>query len=180
MTTKKGNAMMITLIIVAVAAIGIIGYMLYSNNQAQQAADAQLTAQKAQTEAAQKEAQEAKKQQAAQEAAVDTAKIEIAASIEAAARQTVIDATATCEENLATTQKNLPALEDYADLLEKGGEIIEENPDEAIEQCRTTHEGLSKGECDTKVNNFVAGKEDLYKEIQAEITVSEEIIAAGC
>jgi SH3 domain protein len=67
MNMKKGNTMMIALIVVAVAAVGIIGYMIYNNNQQQAAADAQLAAQQAQTEAAQQEAQQAQAQAQAQE-----------------------------------------------------------------------------------------------------------------
>ncbi len=184
MNTKKGNAMMIALIVVAVAAVGIIGYMIYNNNQQQAAADAQLAAQQAQTQAAQQEAQQAQAQQVAQEAAVntavDTAQTEAVSAQATAQANAAAGAAATCEENLAKAQKDLPNLEDYAELLEKGGELIEDNPDEAIEQCRITHEGLSKGECETKVDNFVAGKEDLYAETEAEIETAEATIAAGC
>lgn len=169
--------MMIALIVVAVAAVGIIGYMIYNNNQQQAAANAQLEAQKAQTEAAQQEAQQVQMQAQAEAEAQEKAIMDAADS---AQTQAVVDANATCEENLAKAQKMLPELEAYSDLLKALGEEIDSNPDEAIEKCRELNEGLSKNECDTKVNNYVDGKTEVYDELQLQIKAAEDVIAAGC
>lgn len=178
--TRQGNTMVI--VIIVVVAIAIIGYLVYDNNQKKQAeAEAQVAVAQQQTEQAQQQAAqveaEAQAQKAATEKAVDTAQAEAKAT---ASANTAAKASATCEENVANAQKNLPHLEDYAETLEKGGEIIEDNPDAAVAQCRETHEGLSKPECETKIDNFIAGKEDLYAEIEAEIATAEALIAAGC
>lgn len=180
MKTKKGNAMMITLIVVAVAAIGIIGYLMYSNNQQKATAAAQLAAQEAETEAAQKESREAQAQMQAQEKAIADATDSAQTQLEEAAKQTVVDANATCEENLAAAQKSLPELEEYSDLLKSLGEEIDDNPEKAIEKCREINDGLSKNECDMKVNNYVDGKTEVYDELQLQIKATEDVITEGC
>ncbi|MEA3322961.1 MAG: hypothetical protein U9Q12_01955 [Patescibacteria group bacterium] len=180
MNTKQGNGMVIALIVLAVAAVGIIGYMMYNNNQQQAAADAELAAQQAQTQAAQKEAADATATVEAQEKAITDATESAQAQAEVAAQKAVVDANATCEENLASAQKSLPELKDYSDLLEALGEEIDDNPDKAIEKCREINEGLSKNECDIKVNNFVDGKTEVYDELQLQIKATEDVIAAGC
>lgn len=183
--TKRGNTMII--VIVVVVAVAIIGYLIYDNNQKKQAeSDAQVQQAQQQQMAAEKQAADTEKaameQQAKTEQAVTDAQAEVAA-VQAEAQETAtVNAAATCEEELETATKLLPGLEDYSDLLENIGEEIDDNPDKAVEKCREIYEdrGLSKNECQIKVDDYVKGKTAVYDELQAEIKTTEATIAAGC
>lgn len=179
--TKQGNTMVI--VIVVVVAVAIVGYLIYNNNQQKQAeAEAQIQAAEQQAMAAEKEAMEAQAaaQKAEQEAA--EAQAQVAAKKTAAQETATTNAAATCQENLERAQTNLPKMEDYAKLLENLGEQIDDNPDDAVEKCREIYEdrGLSKNECQIKVDEYVAGKTAVYDDLQTEIEAAEELIAEGC
>lgn len=179
--TKQGNTMVI--VIIVVVAVAIIGYLIYDNNQKKQAeADAQVQQAQQQQMAAEKQAADteaaAMAQQKEAEDTVANAQAEVAAG-QAAAQET---AEATCEEELATATKLLPGLQEYSDLLKNIGEDINDDPDKAVEKCREIYadRGLSKNECQIKVDDFVAGKTAVYDELQVEIAATEATIAAGC
>jgi type II secretory pathway component PulJ len=182
--TKQGNGMMIAIIIVAVVAVGIIGYLIYDNNQKQAAAEAQIAAaqqQAAQAEAEAKQAEAEAQQKAKQtEQQIEGVKNQIEATTTQLAQQIEADTTATCAQKVAEAEALIPKLDDYSDILKELEKAEDDDPEAAIEKCREIHEGLSKNECEDKVEKFIEGNEDLQDEIETEIEELNAIIAAGC
>jgi F0F1-type ATP synthase membrane subunit b/b' len=182
--TQQGNGMVITIVIISVIAVGIIGYLIYDNNQKQAQAEAEIAA--AQQKAAQAEAEakqaeaeaKAKEKEAMQKA--DNVKDQVATAKAELVQQIESNSNATCQEKIAQAEALIPELDDYADLLKEIEKTEDDNPEQAIEKCREIHEGLSKNECEDKVEKFIEGNEDLQAEIEAEIEELNAFIAQGC
>jgi len=182
--TKQGNGMMIAIIVVAVVAVAIIGYLIYDKNQTQAAAEAQIAAAQqkaAQAEAAAQQAEAAAQQKAMQtEQQIEGAKNQIETATTQLAQQIEADATATCAQKVAEAEALIPKLDDYSDILKEIEKTEDDNPEQAIAKCREIHEDLSKNECEDKVEKFIEGNEDLQAEIETEIEELNAIITAGC
>jgi len=85
--------------------------------------------------------------------------------------------TQTCTQKLKLANTQLDLLQKHTEALEDLDKQVDKSPEFAVETCRNLNPGLSKPECDTRVNDFVEGKKVEYDEIQTEIEkVEAEII----
>jgi Tfp pilus assembly protein PilV len=169
---KKGNSTVI-MVVIGVIVVGIIGYLIYQNNQNK--AESEARAQQAIQ--AQQEAETAKAKAEAEAEAAKKAANEVVDQAQSEKDEIV---SATCEERLMQAKKDLPKLQAYSDSLEELGKEVDDDKDAAIQACRELNDGLSKNECDVKVDDYIAGKTEVYTEVQSKIKAMETTIAAGC
>lgn len=83
-----------------------------------------------------------------------------------------------CQQSLdlANTQQTL--LNKHIEDLENLKNKVDDNPEGAIEACRTINPGLSRPECETRVNNYIMGEKKVeYDETQEMLEKVEMEIA---
>ena len=83
----------------------------------------------------------------------------------------------TCMQELQLAKTQLELLNNYTAALEDLNKKVEKSPDFAIDICRNLNPGLSKPECDTKVEDYMGGKSVEYDETQEKIAETEKKIA---
>lgn len=81
--------------------------------------------------------------------------------------------TQTCAQELELAQTQLALLEEHTKALEDLGKQVQKSPDYAIETCRNLNPGLSKPECEAKIEDYMGGKKTEYDETQEQITAIE-------
>jgi len=79
-------------------------------------------------------------------------------------------ATETCTQKLELAKIQLALLEAHNQALEDLDSKVKKSPDFAIETCRNLNPGLSKPECETKIEEYRNGKKTEYSETQEKIT----------
>jgi hypothetical protein len=82
-----------------------------------------------------------------------------------------------CAQELELAKTQLELLQNHATELEKLGSQVQKSPDYAIQTCRDLNPGLSKPECEVKVEDYMGGKKTEYDEIQQKIVETEAQIA---
>lgn len=177
---KQGPSNMM-MIIVVLAVGALIAFVIYSSNKDHQDAletqQQQMSMQQAQLEEAAAMAQQSAQEQ---KEALAVAEKELSEKEAILAEGTAVLANQSCENALETAKTQKAVLTKEIDDLTAIGKKINNNPSYATDICRHLNPGLSRPECETKIENGANEAKESIVAMEAKIEELDERITTGC